>query len=71
MSSCARRRWGPGTTCERPIVTEKTKELDDKLKERMAERERQSNFWNEAPTQSVSNNGTAAPQPKQALRFNN
>jgi hypothetical protein len=45
MSSCACRRWGPGTTCERPVNTENSRELETKMKQIMAERERQSTFW--------------------------
>jgi hypothetical protein len=57
MSSCACRRWGPGTTCERPINTENSRELETKMKQMMAERERQSTFWTaecSAPIQTIS-----------------
>ena len=45
MSSCACRRWGPGTTCEKPVDTPSARELDAKMKALMAEREKQGNFW--------------------------
>ena len=56
MSSCACRRWGPGTTCERPVNTENSRELETKMKQIMAERERQSTFWtaeSNAPIQTM------------------
>jgi hypothetical protein len=45
MSSCACRRWGPGTTCEKPVDTPAARELETKMKAIMAEREKQANFW--------------------------
>jgi hypothetical protein len=51
MSSCACRRWGPGTTCEKPVDTPGARELEAKMNAIMAEREKQANFWG----------GTAAP----------
>jgi hypothetical protein len=45
MSSCACRRWGPGTSCEKPINTDNSRELEAKMKLMMAEREKQSSFW--------------------------
>lgn len=45
MSSCACRRWGPGTTCEKPVDTANSRELETKMKTMMAEREKQANFW--------------------------
>jgi len=47
MSSCSRRRWGPGTNCTRPADgnTFKTKEMDDTLAKMMAERSRQDAKW--------------------------
>jgi len=57
MSACARRRWGPGTTCVRPTDTMKTKEVNDKLTEMMAERTRQDARWKPA-AESVTKNTT-------------
>lgn len=45
MSSCACRRWGPGTTCEKQVNTESSRELEAKMKEMEAERDRQATFW--------------------------
>lgn len=38
-------RWGPGTTKERQVDTEGTKELKQKMEQMMKERERQNNMW--------------------------
>ena len=45
MSRCALNRWGPGTTCERPINTEAAKELQGKIAAMKAEREKQDSIW--------------------------
>lgn len=45
MSRCALNRWGPGTTCERPINTEAAKELQAKIAAMKAEREKQDSIW--------------------------
>ena len=45
MSSCACRRWGPGTVCEKPVDSANARELEGKMKALLAERERQANFW--------------------------
>ncbi len=45
MSSCACRRWGTGTVCEKPINTDNARELEAKMKAAMAEREAHANFW--------------------------
>jgi hypothetical protein len=42
---CACKRWGPGTTSEKPIDSDNARELDAKMKLIMAEREKQNNFW--------------------------
>ncbi len=51
MSSCACRRWGPGTACEKPVNTENARELEAKMKAVMAEREVQQNFWKTVPAE--------------------
>lgn len=38
-------RWGPGTTCERPINTESSKDLQSKIAAMKAEREKQDSIW--------------------------
>ena len=45
MSRCAMNRWGPGTTCERPINTESSKDLQAKIALMKAERDKQDSIW--------------------------
>jgi len=45
MSRCALNRWGPGTTCERPINTESSKDLQAKIAAMKAERDKQDTIW--------------------------
>ncbi len=45
MSSCACRRWGPGTTCEKQVDTENSRELEAKIRALQTERDKQSTFW--------------------------
>ena len=68
MSSCALRRWGPGTTCERLVVTEKTKELEDRLKARMAERDQQLNFWDQPASDTNKISGQATTMTQTGLK---
>jgi len=42
---CARNRWGPGTTCERPINTPASKEIQDRLAAMQQERSQQDQMW--------------------------
>lgn len=42
---CARKRWGAGTTCERPPNTPASNELQDRLAKMKAERESQDGMW--------------------------
>ncbi len=44
---CARRRWGPGTTCEKQPATPASKELQDRLAQMKAVRDSQDGMWNE------------------------
>jgi hypothetical protein len=44
---CAVRRWGPGTTCERPINSDAAKELQEKLAKMNQERLNQDKMWND------------------------
>lgn len=41
MSACALRRWGSGTSCERPADTPAAKEMAARLAAMQAERQRQ------------------------------
>ena len=51
MSRCALNRWGPGTTCERPINTESAKELQSKIAAIKAERDKQDSIWTQAASE--------------------
>jgi hypothetical protein len=42
-------RWGPGTTKEREVDTESSKQLKSKMEEMMKEREKQNSMWTQAP----------------------
>ncbi len=42
---CARKRWGAGTTCERPPNTPTSNELQDRLAKMKAERASQDGIW--------------------------
>lgn len=44
-------RWGPGTTKERQVDTESSKQLKSKMEEMMKEREKQNAMWIQQPTQ--------------------
>ena len=55
MSRCGVNRWGPGTTCERPINTEASKEIQQRLAALEAERSKQDKIWTQSePT--IKNN---------------
>lgn len=41
-------RWGPGTTKERQIDTEGSKELKIRMEQMMKEREKQNSMWSNA-----------------------
>lgn len=43
--ACVQCKWGTGTTCEKPANTGTAKEMADKLKQMMAEREKQDTKW--------------------------
>ena len=49
MSRCGVNRWGPGTTCERPINTEAAKELKERMAAMAKERSKQDQMWDSAP----------------------
>jgi len=38
-------RWGPGTTKERQVDTEGTKELKQRMDQMLKEREKQNSMW--------------------------
>ena len=45
MSRCGVNRWGPGTTCERPVNTEAAKEIQHRLAALEAQRAKQDQIW--------------------------
>ncbi len=49
--ACVSCKWGTGTTCERPTNSVASKELDAKLKEMMAAREKQDAKWFAPPSE--------------------
>ena len=46
-------RWGPGTTKERQVDTESSKQLKSRMEEMMKEREKQNAMWIQQPTQDL------------------
>ena len=58
---CARRRWGPGTTCEKQPATPASKELQDRLAQMKAERANQDGMWNEPVATTQVQQKTATP----------
>ena len=61
---CARRRWGQGTTCERPSNSPASKELQDRLAQMKAERSSQDGMWADpTPSQSSDAQITNYSQP--------
>ena len=64
MSQCGVNRWGPGTTKERVVDTETSKELKDKMALMMKEREKQNNMWKQvSDTAKPSDTTTTKPDP--------
>jgi hypothetical protein len=53
---CACNRWGPGTTCEKPVNTASTKELQERLVAMRNERTAQDKMWDTEPEKSEKNN---------------
>jgi hypothetical protein len=50
---CARNRWGPGTTCEKPANTAASKELQERLAAMRNERTVQDKMWDTEPETSI------------------
>ncbi len=77
MSACARCRWGPGTTTERPPNTETAKQLEGGLAAIMAARAAQdcTYFPQESVTTTLQvQQQTQHPSPNKginSLRFDN
>ena len=56
MSRCGVNRWGPGTTCERPINTDAAKEIQQRLAKLEAERTKQDQVWTQPAEPTIKNN---------------
>ncbi len=69
MSSCACRRWGPGTTCEKQVDTATSRELEAKLKEMQVERDRQATFWTGGSNSACSFNVPVQTTPKEETKI--
>ena len=54
-------RWGPGTTTERQVDTESSKQLKSKMEEMMKEREKQNSMWTQPPQDPIGQGQTHAP----------
>jgi len=54
MSSCARNRWGPGTTKEKPINSESAKELQLRMEAMNKERAKQDSIWVQSESSTTS-----------------
>lgn len=59
MSACARCRWGPGTTSERPPNTENAKQLEGGLAAIMAARQSQDCTYFPQINQSTNISGVS------------
>ena len=58
MSSCAVRRWGPGTCRDRPINTATANELTSKLEQMKKDREADMQLWTSSTSVSTQNSYT-------------
>jgi hypothetical protein len=47
-------RWGPGTTKEKQVDTEGTKELKQRMDQMLKEREKQNSMWTETKEEKTS-----------------
>jgi hypothetical protein len=63
MSRCGVNRWGPGTTCERPINTEAAKELQQRMAAMAKERSKQDQMWDTSSATSSATNSKTAEKP--------
>jgi len=64
MSSCSRNRWGPGTTCEKPVCTEASKELEARIAKMNQDRAKQDQMWTQPePTPSLNTKEPSNKKP--------
>jgi hypothetical protein len=47
-------RWGPGTTKEKQVDTEGSKELKQRMDQMLKEREKQNSMWTQTKEEKVS-----------------
>ena len=47
-------RWGPGTTKEKQVDTEGTKELKQRMDQMLKEREKQNSMWTDVKEEKTS-----------------
>ena len=47
-------RWGPGTTKEKQVDTEGSKELKQRMDQMLKEREKQNSMWTEVKEEKIS-----------------
>jgi hypothetical protein len=57
--SCFVNRWGPGTTCEKPVNSESAKELRMRVEKMNTERAKQDSMWK--PLVSVTESSSGSP----------
>jgi len=57
--SCFVNRWGPGTTCEKPVNSESAKELKMRVEKMNTERAKQDSMWK--PLVSVTESSSGSP----------
>ena len=54
---CAVNRWGPGTTKDKPCVTEAMKEMEARMAKLKEEREKQDKMWTAQDEAAKETNG--------------
>jgi hypothetical protein len=54
MSSCAIKRWGPGTCKEKIPDTQATKELSERLEQMKQQRSADMNVWTSKPVSTIN-----------------
>jgi len=57
-------RWGPGTTKERALDTESSKQLKSKMEEMLKEREKQNAMWQPLTSETQGKLATAPLEQK-------
>jgi hypothetical protein len=68
MSACARCRWGPGTTAERPPNTEAAKQLESGLSALLAARQAQDTKYFPAAAEQPQQTASQSSPPSKIMR---